>query len=253
MAWRFGRVGRLVPIHGQELDPSDLAGGLAQVLQHGMTPAEREAESDWAVADFPADAHVRALLLLYRLSADEVGLSRTAGERSRESTTGPHDRRISGDVSELDIEHALEIARRHATVFARMEDRDRLASEAISRAWEARARYNARRGSLEQWMFGIVRTISREWHRDRARTQVLHRRLLGLPAHTEGSASEDADALADLRASFVRLDERQQLVLYLRYWCDLPYRDVSARTGMTEAAARQAVRRALIELGRKLR
>lgn len=245
--------GRLVPTDGQEVDPSVLAEGLALVLHRGMTPADRKSLSSWAIGEFPADAHVQALVRLYGLSIGEEGVSRIAGERSRESSTRAYLRRTSGDVRELDIERAMEIARRHAAVFAPMEDRERLASEATSRAWEARARYNARRGTLEQWMFGIVRNVSREWLRDRARTQGLHRRLLGLPEHAQGHTSEDIDALADLRSSFARLDERQQLVLYLRYWCDLPYRDVSARTGMTEAAARQAVRRALIELGRKLR
>jgi RNA polymerase sigma factor (sigma-70 family) len=177
------------------------------------------------------------------------GLSRSGDERSRDSR--PRVRPTSGDVTKLDIEQAMEIARRHATAFAGGEDRERLASEATSRAWEARGTYDARRGSLEQWMFGIVRNIAREWHRDRVRTQGLHRRLLRLPERTEELG--DLDALADLRASFGRLDERQQLLLYLRYWCDLPYRDVCVRAGMSEAAARQAVRRALIELGRKMR
>ena len=246
-------IGRLMPTDGHELDPSLLAEGLADVLQRKMTAADRAYLSSWAEAEFPADAHVQALLRLYRLSNDEKISSRTAGEQSRESETLPPVRRTSGDVKELNIERAMEIARRHATAYARPEDRERLASEATSRAWEAWAHYDAQRGSLEQWMFGIVRNIAREWNRDRARTQGLYRRLLGPRKDAGGDASEDVASLADLRSAFVRLDERQQRVLYLRYWCDLPYREVSARTGMSEATARQAVRRALIDLGRKLR
>ncbi len=155
-------------------------------------------------------------------------------------------------VNDLDIELAMEVARRQAAVFVRDPDeRDRLAAEAASRAWEHQRRYDPRRGSLDQWIFGLVRNIAREWRRDRARGESLRGRLLRVPRDA-ASHMQHTDELADLRSAFGRLAEREQHLIYLRYWCDLPYREIGQRVGLSEAACRQVVRRALIRLGRIL-
>ena len=57
----------------------------------------------------------------------------------------------------------------------------------------------------------------------------------------------------ELSDAFARLPEREQLALYLRYWCDLPHADVARRLEMRPDATRQLVRRAIVRLGRLLR
>lgn len=53
--------------------------------------------------------------------------------------------------------------------------------------------------------------------------------------------------------AFSKLDERAQRVLYLRYWCDLPYLDIAARLALREEYCGQLAKRALVRMGRELR
>lgn len=150
----------------------------------------------------------------------------------------------------MDPEMLTATAQRQARLFARSSDeRERIVAEAVARAWAARDRYDHRRGSMEAWLFGLVRNVAREQRRDAARQIGLLERLRRRETATSGTDEQ----LFELSDAFARLPEREQLALYLRYWCDLPHADVARRLEMRPDAARQLVRRAIVRLGRLLR
>jgi RNA polymerase sigma factor (sigma-70 family) len=142
------------------------------------------------------------------------------------------------------------IARRHARLFARSNDEpERIAADAVARAWAGRDRYDERRGSVEEWLFGVVRNVAREVRRETARQIGLRERL----RRRQPAVRTDHTERAELFEAFAKLSERDQLVLYLRYWCDLPHTEIAKRLRMQPDAVRQAVRRAVLHLGRALR
>lgn len=156
-----------------------------------------------------------------------------------------------GGVAELDPGMTLSIAKRQATAFASTADeREQLASEAAARAWEARHRFDPAKGSLEQWLFGLVRNVARERRREQHRQRGLLTRLRSIAGEV---AAAPRGEVVDLHAAFSKLNEREQLVLYLRYWCDLPHEEIAGHLRLSKSASRQIARRALIRLGRTLR
>ena len=245
-------LGTLVSVRPgrDEVDPEDLAEALLSALRLPLSAVERAALSRWAVNEFPAGDHVDTLRQVYGVRPRVAALSRPMEDVSitGSRTIGVMDH---GDVAELDFAMTLKIARRQAAAFASTADeRELLASEAVARAWEARRRFDPTKGSLEQWLFGVVRNVAREWQREQRRQRGLFARLLGLAGERDAVPRSD---VVDLHTAFSKLSEREQLVLYLRYWCDLPHAQIAERVGVSEVAARQTARRALIRLGRTLR
>jgi RNA polymerase sigma factor (sigma-70 family) len=245
------QLGHLVdlPTGQDEIDTDDLAAALLSALRSPLSPAERSALSTWALTEFAVNGHLDTLRHLYGV-ASRVALSRGGDDASIQGnrTIGVMDH---GDVAELDFDMTLDIAKRQATAFASTADeREQLATEAVARAWEARRRFDPAKGSLEQWLFGLVRNVARERRREQRRQRGLLARLRSLAGEVAAAPRGD---VVDLRAAFSRLSEREQLVLYFRYWCDLPHAEVAGRLRLSESASRQIARRALIRLGRTLR
>jgi RNA polymerase sigma factor (sigma-70 family) len=217
---------------------------------------ERTALSEWTISEFDVRTHIETLLALYQTPVTRTPRAAHAShlpdELAIQDSQTVSDARYSQMVGDTHMELVVQIARRQAAAFVRrVEDREALASEAASRAWELRDRYDPTRGPLERWLFGIVRTVAREWLRDEGRTLALSRRLQAAGRNRQVDVEIQPD-FDKLHLAFARLDERQQLVLYLRYWRDLPYRDIARRLGLSEAACRQVSRRALLRLGRML-
>lgn len=154
----------------------------------------------------------------------------------------------------ITVEEMAPLVRRYSALFAwRNDDRDILAQEALVRAWQFRERYNPRRGSIQQWVFGLVRNSARELWRSRRRDSAIHDRLG--QEHVESAADRDRETedRRRVRVAMLDLSARDQQLLYWRYWEQLPYRDIARLLGCDERAARQAGRRAVARLGRHLR
>ena len=148
----------------------------------------------------------------------------------------------------------MAIARRHAAFFTGSStERERIAHEAVARAWESRGRFDASRSSLESWLFGIVRNTAREAERDRRRQRDLLQRLLAVREDQAESAADEVEDREWMHRSISRLARREQEVIYLRYWRDLPYSKTALRMSTTESTCRQLAKRAVTKLGRLLR
>ena len=93
--------------------------------------------------------------------------------------------------------------------------------------------------NLRGWVMTIAYNKAMDAHRGRARRPVP---LEALP---------EAPVLDGERADWSRLrdlPDRQRAALLLRFAADLPYRDIGAALGSSEAAARQSVREGLKRL-----
>lgn len=150
--------------------------------------------------------------------------------------------------SDLNFAALSAAARRQASAFARTaEERDSVAQEAIARAWERRGSFDPSRGPADSWLFRLVRNVAREHHRDRRKQESLLSRLRHVISdETSNDRIEVLDAL-------LTLPRDEQELLYLRFWEGRKHREIADYLGITEAACRQRLRRAIVHMGRTLR
>jgi RNA polymerase sigma factor (sigma-70 family) len=128
-----------------------------------------------------------------------------------------------------------------------------LTAEVFARAWLQRKRFHDRAdGSAAPWLFGIAANVLRDSLR-RQRVETAARRKLGLPEAVapdeEFEAVENRLSLPEAALQAARglpADERE--LLQLRVVEERPYREIAARLGCSEQAARLRVSRALRRL-----
>ena len=123
--------------------------------------------------------------------------------------------------------------------------------DAFARALRSRLDYRGE-GSLEGWVWRIVVNTARNARRDRSPEH--------LPLHDLADEAKSANGRpthGDVRALVAALPERQRLVLFLRYYADLDYRQIAealaiepGTVGATLNHAHAAIRRALEEVPR---
>lgn len=153
----------------------------------------------------------------------------------------------------LDDEHAfahfleplLPIAFRLANAMLRnRDDAEDAVQEAAVKAWRKRSSFRA--GSdLKPWFLAIVANECKMHRRKRVWSP------LDTPAREPEAARPDdreSDEVERLRAGLNRLDRNSRLVLVLRFYLDLTHEDVGRMLGISAAAARVRVHRALEKL-----
>ena len=135
----------------------------------------------------------------------------------------------------------------HRLASALLQDPD-LAKDAVQeaslRAWRKLSRL--RPGTaVRPWFFGIVANQCREQMRG-------HWWQLIRIAHPHLASSELPEDTAmrrlALRGALMKLSDRERRVLILRLYLDLPWNEVAAAAGVTEAGARSRYYRALDRL-----
>jgi RNA polymerase sigma-70 factor, ECF subfamily len=138
-----------------------------------------------------------------------------------------------------------------ATAILRDPDAGRDAvQEAFANAVRRRGSFRGR-GPLEAWLWrAVVNAALSELRRREPRAP-----LLGEPAAAEANGRSPLED--DIRAVLDLLPERQRLILFLRYYADLDYREIAATLGISEGtvgaalhAARKVVRLQLTEVTR---
>ncbi|MFZ0178772.1 MAG: sigma-70 family RNA polymerase sigma factor [Candidatus Dormiibacterota bacterium] len=134
------------------------------------------------------------------------------------------------------------------TILAQREAAEDAVQEAALKAWKAVAMLRAERGDVRPWFLTIVanecRSVRRRrwWH------------LPGGSGHVEatGPSGQQLEGRAaeaiDLRNTVAHLSSEKRLVLALVYWLDLPIEEVARVLGVSEAAARSRLRRAVLAL-----
>lgn len=112
--------------------------------------------------------------------------------------------------------------------------------EATLKAWHRIEQFRDERGGIRAWYFTIVANECRSLRRARWWSVL---RLSDL--RPQRRAEDMALTAAELRHSILRLPASDRLLLYLFYWLDLPLEEVAAVAGISTAAARSRLYRAV--------
>ncbi|MEA2655466.1 MAG: polymerase sigma-70 factor, subfamily [Chloroflexota bacterium] len=142
------------------------------------------------------------------------------------------------------IEPLLPIAFRLANGMLRnREDAEDAVQEAAMKAWRKRSTF--RPGAEPRpWFLAIVANECK-MHR---RRPVLDPERAGQALEEPPLADPDTDDVERLRGALARIDYKNRLVLVLRFYLDLSNEDVGRTLGISAAAARVRVHRALQRL-----
>jgi RNA polymerase sigma-70 factor (ECF subfamily) len=103
-------------------------------------------------------------------------------------------------------------------------DADDLVQDALSRAWQKRASYDASRGSATTWLLAIVADQARASRRRRVRWL----RVVDDNAEVPDVAVSDVGADVDLDRAIRGLPERQALAVHLHYFVGLSVDETAA-------------------------
>ena len=142
-------------------------------------------------------------------------------------------------------------------VSPREADPEDLAQQAMLKALEHSDRYDARRGTLEAWLWRIVVNVARDAGRASRRRAFMLDRVVARSADASAAATAEEIALERLRdaalvAAVRRLPRRYRTVIALRYGASLSSQDIAELLGTTRMAVAKATRRALDLLKRDL-
>lgn len=114
--------------------------------------------------------------------------------------------------------------------------------EAVFKAWRNFGRFR-KDSELRPWLFTIVANECRRQRRS-PWWNVIKR-----PGDVEGQARTDIDpATEDLRLALYKLPHDQRLAVILRYYLDLPFKEVAQTLGISTKAAKSRTYRALDRL-----
>lgn len=136
-------------------------------------------------------------------------------------------------------------------------DRELIVGLAIENALRKIDTYDPNRSPFEIWLRTFVKYAAMEWRRTNARTFTVDPTLQGGPLTHEAATTHDpneptSDRLAPLIDALYdalpRLLVPDQVIVALRDLEGRPFKDVAARLGITEAAARQRHVRAMARL-----
>lgn len=157
---------------------------------------------------------------------------------TREDTISPEDfcRRYAAQVS------------RFAAFVAQPSDAEDIAQDALIKALRNLDRFDAKRGTMDGWLWRIVVNTARDAQR-RAWTRAALPERLGSPAaiSAEDIAIERLSA-AEVLGRLHRLPARDRELIALRFGADLDTAAVGEAVGLSGESARRAVGRALERL-----
>ena len=156
-----------------------------------------------------------------------------------------NDQPLTAEV--LCARYAPRVYRFAAMVAAGDVEAEDLAQDALVRAIRNLGRFDARRGSVETWLWRIVVNAAMDAGRVSMRRHRLWERFLSQPTTAENV--EDLALMritaSELLAAVRRLRPRERGMIALRFGAGLGLADVGAAYGISAAAATMAIRRAL--------
>lgn len=102
----------------------------------------------------------------------------------------------------------------------------------FEQAWRDRDRFDADRGTLDAWVWMILRSRTLDELRRRSR----HAQPTDTVPDLAGPAGADPDVTRAVRDLVAALPEEQRELLGLRYWADLPSAQIAQIMDLSEAA-----------------
>ncbi len=140
----------------------------------------------------------------------------------------------------------------YAYVLSLLRDRpaaEDVTAQAFERAYRRQKRYDARKGTPRQWLFGIARNAALDELRRRGRTASL---LVDPqdPAAVEPFADEavDADRRATVQAALAAMDARDRELISLKFHAGLSNAEIAGVLGVSATNAGTRVHRAVAKL-----
>ncbi|MDQ3106334.1 MAG: sigma-70 family RNA polymerase sigma factor [Actinomycetota bacterium] len=97
-----------------------------------------------------------------------------------------------------------------------------------------------------RWVNRVAFNLAKSTFRTRAVRKRVTERYGPTLAPSEGT--HDRDTSLAVRTAVARLPERQRRVIILRYFCDLPVRDVADRMGCPEGTVKSLTSQAIVAL-----
>ncbi len=134
-------------------------------------------------------------------------------------------------------------------------DADDLAQDALLKAIRSLDRFDPAKGTIDRWLWRIVANVAKDSYRARARRLAMWRRLAARWHEPVGAVEDRAlDAIAndELIEAVRNLNDRDRLLIALRYGADLELGAVGDAIGLSGDSAGQAVLRALARLRQRL-
>lgn len=123
-----------------------------------------------------------------------------------------------------------------------------LMAETFARALEGLGGYDAARGHIDQWLFGIARHVLAGSLRS-GRVEARARLRLGLPALVlDDHAAEIIERLSDCESVLEELPEEQREAVRARVLDERSYSEIASELECSEALVRQRVSRGLRNL-----
>ena len=132
------------------------------------------------------------------------------------------------------------------------QDAADVAQEAMERAIRNLHHYSPSKGTVEAWLWRIVINAARDAGRASVRQSALLERLirfqLAVPAEDAERVALDRITDAELLEAVRSLKARPRTLIALRFGAQLSFAEIADQTGITEAAALMATKRALASL-----
>jgi len=172
--------------------------------------------------------------------------------RSKESTLVQ--RAAAGDASAWEafvLEYQQAVFRLAWLLLGDADEAQDVAQETFLRAWRALARFDPAR-PLRPWLLSIAANLARNRRRSAGRyVSALMRAFRETPRSTllEETSTQHADAAA-LWQAVQQLDLRDQQVVYLRFFLDLPVSETAEVLQVPEGTIKSRLSRALEKLRR---
>jgi RNA polymerase sigma-70 factor (ECF subfamily) len=154
-------------------------------------------------------------------------------------------------AEELSDVYAQELAPVWRYVRARVPahaDAEDLTSEVFVRAVRSWHRYDARRASVRTWLLGIAHHVVTDWWRRHGREVPSDRLELEGTAESAEDAAIGRAEVEELRSHLGRLTEKERDAVALRFGGGLRAAEAGAVLGVSEAALRMLVYRAVSKL-----
>jgi RNA polymerase sigma-70 factor (ECF subfamily) len=139
------------------------------------------------------------------------------------------------------------------TYLARLGGRevaDDLAGEVFVRAFACRSTYQADRGAVRAWLYGIATNLWRGRVRSTVRGAVAMRRMEGI-ARTQPDGADDVAEAMDVErthrrvvAAMEQLSEADRAILVLAAWEELPYAEIATVLEVPVGTVRSRLARA---------